>query len=108
MLSTVLLQKLRYYPKLVAAIPFTPASGKRILTHPGASSLVQKFRFSNFSTGVQRSAVVKMAAEALRQLSDANDFSSVHILFCEDDEATLAHEAGYKPLQINICFVKNE
>jgi len=30
---------LSYYPKLVAAIPFTPATGRRILVHPDYSRL---------------------------------------------------------------------
>src|SRR5262249_44870719 len=33
----------RYYPKLVAAVPFTPATGARLLVRPGADSrLVQE------------------------------------------------------------------
>lgn len=64
---------LEYYPKLVSAIPFTPASGPRLLSRadgtPGAAALR-----------------AKLLAEALQYAADQN-LSSLHVLFPEDAQA---------------------
>ena len=59
-----------YYPKLLVAVPFTPAAGVRFLTHPAAD----------------RSPLVRLLGDALLQICRANDFSSVHVNFCSLDE----------------------
>ena len=59
-----------YYPKLVAAVPFTPASGHRLLVHPAAD----------------RSKVVPMLVAGMRQLADETGASSIHVLFCREEE----------------------
>jgi len=70
---------IEYYPKLLAAIPFTPATGKRIITHPD----------------VDRPSLLRTCAGVMEKLAVSNDFSSVHILFCEEDEATQTKTNGY-------------
>jgi len=70
---------IEYYPKLVSAIPFTPATGKRFLTHPEAD----------------RGTLVRTAASVLQQLVHGNNFSSVHVLFHEQDEAAAIEHSGY-------------
>jgi predicted N-acyltransferase len=72
---------LRYYPKLVCAVPLTPASGRRLLTHP---------RFD-------RGALVGALLGAARELVPALGASSLHVLFCRDDEAGLCEQAGLHP-----------
>lgn len=67
----------RYYPKLQIAVPFTPATGRRLLTRPG-------------HTSVGRAALVQGA----QQLAQENGLSSVHITFCTDDEARAAPDLG--------------
>jgi predicted N-acyltransferase len=67
----------RYYPKLQAAVPFTPATGRRFLTRPGFES-----------TG--RAALVEGAI----RLAKANRFSSVHITFCAAEEAIWGESIG--------------
>ncbi|MCC5972850.1 MAG: N-acetyltransferase [Rubellimicrobium sp.] len=67
----------RYYPKLQIAVPFTPATGRRLLTRPGfeaqgAAALVQ--------------GAVQIAAE--------NRLSSLHITFCTEAEALAGEEMG--------------
>src|SRR5689334_486915 len=47
---------IRYYPKLLAAVPFTPASGVRFLSHPDAD----------------RSVVLRTLATALQKVCDQN------------------------------------
>jgi predicted N-acyltransferase len=67
----------RYYPKLQIAVPFTPATGRRLLTAPGhaaeaAAALVQ--------------GAVQIAAD--------NRISSLHITFCTEAEALAGAEMG--------------
>ncbi len=56
----------RYYPKLQAAVPFTPATGRRFLCAPD-----------------HRAAL----AEAAMGLTAGNGLSSLHITFCTAEEA---------------------
>jgi len=70
---------IEYYPKLVAAIPFTPATGRRVLTHPDAP----------------REAIVRTAGNVAKQIAESHNFSSVHVLFCPDDEAVLMEQTGF-------------
>jgi predicted N-acyltransferase len=69
---------LRYYPKLVCAVPFTPASGRRLLSHPQR----------------EREPIVLMLLEAARELVPALKASSLHVLFCREQESVLAAQAG--------------
>lgn len=59
-----------YYPKLVAAVPFTPAAGRRFLTAPDA----------------ERGPLVDLLAAGARALADELDASSVHVLFGTAEE----------------------
>ena len=70
----------RYYPKLVAAIPFTPAPGPRLVARDDAV----------------RTALLLRALEMLRaQGSDQGPrFSSLHILFSTPEEADICTNAG--------------
>jgi predicted N-acyltransferase len=72
---------LRYYPKLVAAVPFTPVTGSRLLVRPG----------------VAREPVVAALFEGMRSVADDEDASSIHVLFCREEEAGLLAAAGYVP-----------
>ena len=67
----------RYYPKLQIAVPFTPATGRRLLVRPGHES-----------TG--RAALVQGAVQIA---SDAG-VSSVHVTFCTAEEATAGEAMG--------------
>lgn len=69
---------LRYYPKLVCAVPFTPASGRRLLSHPARD----------------RETIVRALLDHARGLAEELRASSLHILFCRADEAELAERAG--------------
>jgi uncharacterized protein len=68
-----------YYPKLVAAVPFTPVTGRRLLVHPEAD----------------RAAVSDTLVEGMRAVADDTGASSVHVLFCPEQEATLLAGRGY-------------
>lgn len=68
-----------YYPKLLAGVPFTPATGRRLLTHPD----------------VPRARWLAVLADALRELCSANGISSLHVNFCADDEVGPLRAAGF-------------
>lgn len=68
----------RYYPKLLSAIPFTPVSGRRLLTGPGPEA-----------RKIQES-LLDAATELARQAG----VSSLHINFLQEDEALLIQEKG--------------
>ena len=66
-----------YYPKLVAAVPFTPAASHRLMVHPG----------------VERAPVARALVRALRDVAEDTGAMSIHVLFCLEDElAELAPE----------------
>lgn len=66
-----------YYPKLQAAVPFSPVPGPRLLRRPGA--------------GVPVAAM----ASALEQACQSHDLSSVHVTFCTEDEWHGLGDAGW-------------
>lgn len=67
----------RYYPKFQVAVPFTPATGRRLLTRPGWDE-------------VGRAALVQGAI----QLTESHGLSSLHITFCTEAEAEAGAEMG--------------
>jgi uncharacterized protein len=66
---------LEYYPKLLAAVPFTPATGARLLADDEAVRL--------------------QLARALVQLARDSGMSSVHVLFPLERDAAALREAGF-------------
>jgi predicted N-acyltransferase len=71
--------KVRYYPKLLLAVPFTPATGPRVLVRADADG--------------ERMALA--AAEGVRRLVDANRISGAHVLFLPPDQAGHFDRAGF-------------
>ena len=67
-----------YYPKLVGAVPFTPATGPRLLVHPAAD----------------RDAVEDALIHGAVALTDQLDLSSLHILFPEERQWRRMGQAG--------------
>jgi len=70
----------RYYPKLQIAVPFTPATGRRLLVRPGYE-------------GIGQSALVQGAV----QLAADNGISSLHVTFCTGEEAEAGAAMGLMP-----------
>jgi uncharacterized protein len=68
-----------YYPKIVVAVPFTPAAGDRVLV----------------AEGEDRAHVTRLLAGAARELSKAVKASSVHVLFPRAEEGALWEASGY-------------
>lgn len=67
----------RYYPKLQAAVPFTPVTGRRFLTLPGYEA--------------EGTAALVSAATGLAQ---QNRLSSLHVTFCTAEEAARGRSLG--------------
>jgi predicted N-acyltransferase len=74
-------QRLRapYYPKIVVAVPFTPATGDRVLIAPGED----------------RGLTTRIMAEGARQVCEQAGASGVHVLFPREDEMASWQESGY-------------
>jgi predicted N-acyltransferase len=70
---------IRYYPKLLAGVPFTPVGGTRFLV----------------AEGEDRTLWTRRLAVALRELCDANQLSGVHVNFCREDELAPVEPAGF-------------
>ncbi len=70
---------LPYYPKLTSAVPFTPATGARLLVHPQAAD-----------RACCRAALLEAALTQARTLG----VSSLHVLFPSEDELSLARDQG--------------
>jgi predicted N-acyltransferase len=71
-----------YYPKLVCAVPFTPATGARLLVHP---------RLDAASADALRATIAKTLVEQARPLR----VHGIHVLFPAQAEARLFEGAGY-------------
>jgi predicted N-acyltransferase len=69
---------LEYYPKLVTAIPFTPATGPRLCVGAGEDS----------------NAVWPVALQAIQQFAQRQGISSWHLLFPQEADSLLLLEAG--------------
>ncbi len=67
----------RYYPKLQAAVPFTPVTGARLLAHDPA---------------MRQSLLAGMT-----RVAEKGGASGVHVTFCTEDEAQAGAEMGYLP-----------
>lgn len=67
-----------YYPKLLLAVPFTPATGPKVLTVPGAD---RALAHRAFAVGIDK--VVEQA-----------ELSSAHVLFPPEAEADALEDAG--------------
>ncbi len=69
----------RYYPKLQCSIPFTPATGPRLLV----------------AEGQDRSVMQPALAESLKEVTRQFGVSSAHITFLPEDEVSVFEGDGY-------------
>lgn len=68
-----------YYPKLQVSVPFTPVTGPRLLARPGPLA----------------ATVRGGLADALAEITTANELSSAHVTFLTQDEWTALGERGF-------------
>ena len=69
----------RYYPKLQCAVPFTPATGPRLLVTQGHDVTETK----------------ALLAEGLKQLVEGLEISSAHVTFAPEEDAPIFEAAGF-------------
>ncbi|PNH03999.1 hypothetical protein TSOC_009896 [Tetrabaena socialis] len=74
---------IRYYPKLQAAVPFTPVTGPRLMV-------------SGQLGAADRTAVVKAMGQALIRLADSTNVSGLHVTFSTAQEWAVLAELGFK------------
>ena len=67
----------RYYPKFQCTVPFTPASGPRLLVTDG------------------RTELKKQLSKALREETDRLGISSAHVTFLQEDDLSVLEVDGY-------------
>jgi len=70
---------IRYYPKMLVGVPFTPVTGTRFLTDPKAD----------------RKQLIHLLGQTLIQICRENKVSSVHVNFCLDDELEVLKQLGF-------------
>ncbi|MFP6628889.1 MAG: GNAT family N-acetyltransferase [Myxococcota bacterium] len=70
---------IRYYPKLLVGVPFTPVTGARFLVAPGE----------------ERKKWVRILSAALREICVGQDMSSVHVNFCLPEELETLEDSGF-------------
>ena len=70
---------IRYYPKLLVGVPFTPVTGARFLVAPGE----------------ERKKWVRILSAALREICVGQDLSSVHVNFCLPEELETLQDSGF-------------
>ncbi|HEY3918968.1 MAG TPA: GNAT family N-acetyltransferase [Stellaceae bacterium] len=68
----------RYYPKLLAAVPFTPATGPRLLLHPAAGP-----------------EIADTLIAAMVEIAKARKVSSLHVNFPRHEEWQRLGDAGF-------------
>ena len=71
---------IQYYPKLLVGVPFTPVTGRRILTAPDED----------------RSFLVRAVGQVLVELCEHFELSSVHVNFATKEEVELLESMGYQ------------
>lgn len=69
----------RYYPKLQVSVPFTPATGPRLLV----------------ASGVDRDVVRQTLIAGLTAVAENRDLSSVHATFLQEQDRAAFEEAGW-------------
>jgi len=72
---------IRYYPKLVAAIPFTPVTGQRLL----------------LAAGADLAEVTRLLLHGVDRVATDERASSVHFLFCTEAEKHTLADGRYAP-----------
>jgi predicted N-acyltransferase len=72
---------IRYYPKLLVGVPFTPVTGARFLV----------------AEGEDRAFWTRRMATALREFCKERGLSSIHVNFCQPEELETLTTSGFLP-----------
>ncbi|MCM8528134.1 MAG: GNAT family N-acetyltransferase [Lentisphaeraceae bacterium] len=71
---------LSYYPKLTAAVPFTPATGPKILCNENSD----------------KEGISTLILDEVKTFMEKEKASTIHFLFISEDEISLFKKAGYE------------
>jgi predicted N-acyltransferase len=82
----------RYYPKLQVSVPFTPATGRRLLTRPD----------------VNDPDLEKYLVSGMMQVSEQMGVSSVHVTFADKDQWDMMGKMGFLQRTHNQFHWQNE
>jgi predicted N-acyltransferase len=80
---------IRYYPKLLVGVPFTPVAGARFLTGAAAQR--------------ERAELITRMGAALREICAHSALSGVHVNFCRTDECDALAGDDYL-LRVNVQY----
>ncbi|MDQ0327264.1 putative N-acyltransferase [Rhodopseudomonas julia] len=69
----------RYYPKIQVSVPFTPATGRRLLVAPGPEAEAQR----------------QILAAGIAEVTRLHDASSAHVTFLPEAEASELEDVGF-------------
>jgi predicted N-acyltransferase len=72
---------IRYYPKMLVGVPFTPVTGSRFLTDGRED----------------QAGLIHLMGTALAALAVDHHLSSVHVNFCLEEEKRILEEVGFLP-----------
>ena len=71
--------RIPYYPKLIVAVPFTPATGRRLLVGTGEEAPLHR----------------SLLAEGIRAVAEKHGLSSAHVLFPLPEESEILADDGF-------------
>jgi predicted N-acyltransferase len=70
---------IRYYPKMLVGVPFTPVTGTRFLT----------------AATENRKSLIQLLGQSLIHVCEENKISSIHVNFCLEEERDALAEIGF-------------
>lgn len=80
--------RIRYYPKVVAMVPYTPATGTRFLV----------------ASDRPRAPIVQTLLEGLRAMAEDEGASSVHVNYLDEHERDEALALGWPKARVSVQF----
>jgi predicted N-acyltransferase len=83
-----------YFPKLIVAVPFTPATGPRLLCAAAAASTGELHAAELHAAELHAAELHAALAQGLAQLIDNAGLSSGHVLFLREESAAHFEQAG--------------
>lgn len=84
-----------YYPKLLAAIPFTPVRASKFFVEASSAQSLQNLATSTSLDISRQQQLQGQLLESARELCYAENFSSLHLNFLPEAQALLAEQQGF-------------
>lgn len=84
----------RYYPKLILACPFTPATGRRLVVSPRVDESLPLTDVSGVDSARPSALITSAFGEGVRRVVEQFGLSSAHVLFPRESELDQWVNAG--------------